>query len=180
LNRRRLIPNSIMISSLGGPPYGTHFSAKANSSCASRLIRCEPFVRRVLGGLLCSRRLNSARASPSEVICLRGLEVPVLRRNRYSGMFFLGMERATSIGNWGRTTGSVEDSAPAATVDNRSITQDLSNTADGSPLWVWAYHSTSTSGSSPVRWCARSSRDSSSSGYAVNAGVTSSVGSVTV
>ena len=35
-------------------------------------------------------------------------------------------------------------------------------------------------GSSPVRWCARSSRDSSSSGYAVNAGVTSSVGSVTV
>src|SRR5690606_28864984 len=37
-----------------------------------------------------------------------------------------------------------------------------------------------TGRSSPVRWCARSSRDSSSSGYAVNAGVTSSVGSVTV
>ena len=34
-------------------------------------------------------------------------------------------------------------------------------------------------GSSPVRWCVRSSRDSSS-GYAVKAGVTSSVGSVTV
>ena len=34
-------------------------------------------------------------------------------------------------------------------------------------------------GSSPARWCARSSRESSS-GYAVKAGVTSSVGSVTV
>ncbi|WP_228799813.1 hypothetical protein, partial [Nocardia farcinica] len=35
-------------------------------------------------------------------------------------------------------------------------------------------------GSSPVRWCTTSSRDSSSVGQAVKAGVTSSVSSVTL
>ncbi|MGV9732678.1 hypothetical protein ACWDT5_01160 [Rhodococcus aetherivorans] len=56
-------------------------------------------------------------------------------------------------------------------------------TADPLDVGQWQFYVTSTrrlDGSSPVRWCTTSSRDSSSVDQAVKAGVTSSVPSVTL